>query len=56
MVEDRFFLVARPFLCMGSFGTALAANIPQLMVFRFVQAFGSSPGISVGAGVVGHIL
>lgn len=25
------------------------------MVFRFVQAFGSSPGISVGAGVVGDI-
>jgi MFS family permease len=44
-----------PFLCIGSFGTALAPNISQLMAWRFVQAFGSSPGISVGAGVVGDI-
>jgi MFS family permease len=42
-------------LSIGSFGTALATNIPQLMVWRFVQAFGASPGISVGAGAVGDI-
>jgi MFS family permease len=47
--------VGLPFLCIGSFGTALATNIPLLMVWRFVQAFGASPGISVGAGVIGDI-
>jgi hypothetical protein len=49
------FLVSLPFLCIGSFGTALSPNIPQLMAWRFVQAFCASPGISMGAGVVGDI-
>jgi MFS family permease len=49
------FLVVLPLLSIGSFGTALATNIPQLMVWRFAQAWVASPGISVGAGVVGDI-
>lgn len=29
--------------------------MPELMVWRFLQTFGGSPGLSVGAGVVGDI-
>jgi MFS family permease len=42
-------------LCIGSFGVAFSPTIPQLMFWRFVQAFGASPGMSVGAGVIGDI-
>lgn len=40
---------------MGSFGVALARNVPQLMLFRVLQAFGGGGGMSVGAGVISDI-
>jgi hypothetical protein len=33
----------------------LARTVPQLMVSRFVQAFGASGGLSIGAAVIGDI-
>jgi MFS family permease len=42
-------------MILGSLGTARAQTVRQLMVSRFVQALGASPGISVGAGVIGDI-
>jgi MFS family permease len=29
--------------------------MPQLMIWKFVQMFGASPGFSVGAGIIGDI-
>ncbi|KAG5651696.1 hypothetical protein H0H81_007755 [Sphagnurus paluster] len=49
------YLVGLPLLCIGSLGVGLSKNVSQLMVWRFVQAFGASPGLSVGAGVIGDI-
>lgn len=34
---------------------ATAVNIPALLVFRFFQALGASPGLVLGAGVIGDI-
>lgn len=42
-------------MVVGSFGVARARTISQLMVWRFIQAVGASPGLSVGAGVIGDI-
>jgi MFS family permease len=33
----------------------MAQNIQQLLIFRFLQAMGASPGTSVGFGVIGDI-
>lgn len=49
------YLVGTPLLCLGSIGVASAQNIPQLMIWRFVQAIGASPGLAVGSGVIGDI-
>ncbi|KAF9009713.1 major facilitator superfamily domain-containing protein [Cyathus striatus] len=49
------YLVTVPLLICGSVGVALSINIQQLMIFRFIQALGASPGMSVGAGVLGDI-
>ncbi|KAH9483455.1 Itaconate transport protein [Psilocybe cubensis] len=49
------YLVGTPLLFIGSMGVALAQNIPQLMIWRFVQAIGASPGLAVGSGVIGDI-
>ncbi|KAJ6524044.1 major facilitator superfamily domain-containing protein [Mycena capillaripes] len=46
------YLFGLPFLCIGSLGVGTAKHIPQLMFWRFVQAFGSSGGMSVGGGVI----
>jgi len=40
---------------VGSLGVAASQNIAQLMVWRFVQALGASPGLAVGSGVIGDI-
>jgi MFS family permease len=40
---------------MGSLGVALARNVPQLLLFRVVQAFGGGGGMSIGAGVISDI-
>ncbi|KAK0444615.1 MFS general substrate transporter [Desarmillaria tabescens] len=49
------YLASLPLLCVGSLGVALSRTVPQLMVWRFLQTFGASPGLSVGAGVIGDI-
>lgn len=33
----------------------MSRNVSQLMIFRFIQAFGSAAGMSVGSGVIGDI-
>ena len=42
-------------LSIGSLGVALAQDVPQLLAFRVLQAFGTSSGLSVGMGVIGDI-
>ncbi|KAK0435267.1 MFS general substrate transporter [Armillaria borealis] len=39
------YLVGLPLLCVGSLGVALSQTVSQLMVWRFLQTFGASPGI-----------
>lgn len=49
------YLAGLPLLCLGSLGVALASNVQTLMIARFLQALGGSPGMSVGAAVIGDI-
>nr|GAT57797.1 MFS general substrate transporter [Mycena chlorophos] len=49
------YLHGLPLLCLGSLGVYLSRNIQQLLVARFIQAFGTSGGFSVGAGVIGDL-
>lgn len=49
------YMICLPLLCIGSFGAALSRSTASLMMWRFVQAFGASPGMSVGGGVIGDI-
>ncbi|EIW61033.1 MFS general substrate transporter [Trametes versicolor FP-101664 SS1] len=46
------YLCSLPCLCVGSIGVALAYNVPSLMFWRVIQAFGASSGLSVGAGAI----
>ena len=49
------YLTVLPIFAMGSLGVALARNVPQLLLFRVVQAFGGGGGMSIGAGVISDI-
>ncbi|KAF9009715.1 major facilitator superfamily domain-containing protein [Cyathus striatus] len=49
------YLVTLPFLIVGSVGVAMSRNISQLLICRFIQALGASPGMSIGAAVIGDI-
>ncbi|TFK18679.1 MFS general substrate transporter [Coprinopsis marcescibilis] len=49
------FLCSLPLLFIGSTGVALSRSVPSLMAWRFVQAMGCAPGLSVSAGVIGDI-
>ncbi|KAI0310281.1 major facilitator superfamily domain-containing protein [Amylostereum chailletii] len=49
------YLAALPILTVGSLGVSTARSIPELMVWRFIQAFGSGAGVSLGAGVIADI-
>ncbi|KAJ3988360.1 MFS general substrate transporter [Lentinula detonsa] len=49
------YLVGLPLLTIGSIGVAFSRTMPELMLWRFLQTFGGSPGLSVGAGVIGDI-
>ena len=42
-------------MALGSFAAGAASGIPELLVWRVVQAFGSSSGLSVGIGVLADI-
>ncbi|KAG2073410.1 MFS general substrate transporter [Suillus decipiens] len=44
-----------PFLFFGSCGVAMAASLKSLLFWRFVQAFGCSGALALGAGVIGDI-
>ncbi|EKM77269.1 hypothetical protein AGABI1DRAFT_43790 [Agaricus bisporus var. burnettii JB137-S8] len=49
------FLFHLPLMVLGSLVTGRAESVPQLMVGRFIQGVGASPGLSVGAAVIGDI-
>jgi MFS family permease len=49
------YLWGMPFLCIGSCGVAMSTSLRSLLFWRFVQTFGCSGGIPVGAGVIGDI-
>lgn len=49
------YLLSTAVLCLGSFGVANAASVPQLLCFRVFQAFGSSSALSIAMGVIGDI-
>ena len=49
------YLIYFPLFIIGSFAVASSGTITELIVWRFFQAFGTSPGVSVGAGVIGDI-
>lgn len=49
------YLCSLPVMIIGSIGVGRARNVQQLLVFRFIQAMGASPGTSVGFGVIGDI-
>ncbi|GJE88176.1 MFS general substrate transporter [Phanerochaete sordida] len=42
-------------MAVGSFGAGAARTIPELLVWRIVQAFGASSGLAVGIGVLADI-
>ncbi|GJE88177.1 MFS general substrate transporter [Phanerochaete sordida] len=42
-------------MAVGSFGAGAARTISELLVWRIVQAFGASSGLSVGTGVLADI-
>ncbi|KAH8096724.1 MFS general substrate transporter [Cristinia sonorae] len=41
--------------CLGSLGVASSRSVPELLVFRVVQALGASSGWSIGVAVIGDI-
>ncbi|OAX37340.1 MFS general substrate transporter [Rhizopogon vinicolor AM-OR11-026] len=49
------YLCGMPFLCIGSCGVAMSTSLRSLLFWRFVQTFGCSGGMSLGAGVIGDI-
>ncbi|KAF8888325.1 major facilitator superfamily domain-containing protein [Infundibulicybe gibba] len=49
------YISSLPLLCLGSLAVAWSRSIPELMIWRFVQSFGASPSLAVGAGVIGDI-
>ncbi|KAI8091104.1 major facilitator superfamily domain-containing protein [Gilbertella persicaria] len=52
----RVVLISTVFIyCCASIGLALTPNYAALLVFRMLQAFGSSSVIAIGAGVLGDI-
>ncbi|KAF7983021.1 hypothetical protein HWV62_24660 [Athelia sp. TMB] len=49
------YIFCLPFLCVGSFGVGLSTTVPELLVWRFMQALGASCGWSLGAAVIGDL-
>jgi MFS family permease len=49
------YLCGIPFACIGSCGVATSTSLRSLLFWRFVQTFGCSGGLSLGAGVIGDI-
>lgn len=49
------YLVTLPICALSSLGVAASESIPQLFAMRILQSLGASPGMAVGAGVIGDI-
>ncbi|KAF7967692.1 hypothetical protein HWV62_33341 [Athelia sp. TMB] len=49
------YLISLPIFCAGSFGVGHATSVPELFIWRFIQAAGASSGSSVGSGVIADI-
>lgn len=49
------YLWGMPLMAIGSLGTALSADLLNLVLWRFIQAFGCSGCTSIGAAVIGDI-
>ena len=49
------YMFSLPVLVFASAGVATAASIPELLIWRFLQSIGASPGYVLGAGVIGDI-
>lgn len=44
-----------PCIVIGSLAVGQATSVPELMIWRAVQAFGASAGMSIGSSVIGDI-
>lgn len=51
----KMYLCGIPILCVGSCGVAMSNSLESLLFWQFVQTFGCSGGLSLGAGVIGDI-
>ncbi|KAJ8588636.1 MFS general substrate transporter [Rhizopogon salebrosus TDB-379] len=49
------YLYGIPISCIGSSGVAMSTSVRSLLFWRFVQTFGCSGSLSLGAGVIGDI-
>ncbi|KAH7890115.1 MFS general substrate transporter [Phlebopus sp. FC_14] len=49
------YLFSTPCIIFGSFGSGFSSTVVELLVWRFIQAFGAGCGMSVGTAVVGDI-
>ncbi|KAJ8582146.1 MFS general substrate transporter [Rhizopogon salebrosus TDB-379] len=49
------YLCGMPILFIGSCGVAMLTSLRSLLFWRFVQTFGCSGGMSLGAGVIGDV-
>ncbi|KZS89819.1 MFS general substrate transporter, partial [Sistotremastrum niveocremeum HHB9708] len=53
--RQPIYVASLPVYFLGSIGVALCRNVPELMIFRALQAFGSCAFQSVGAGTIADI-
>lgn len=49
------YIFSLPVLVFASVGVSTASSIPALLFWRFIQSIGASPGMVLGAGVIGDI-
>ncbi|POY75477.1 putative Fructokinase [Rhodotorula taiwanensis] len=49
------FLISLPIFALGCLGTALSKSLAALIVTRIIQALGSSPVLSIGAGTISDL-
>ncbi|KAH8832729.1 MFS general substrate transporter [Flagelloscypha sp. PMI_526] len=49
------YLIFLPVFVVGSFGVVFSTNVWEMMFFRALQAFGASPGMSVGGASIADI-
>ncbi|KAJ8291748.1 Itaconate transport protein [Rhodotorula toruloides] len=49
------YVISLPIFALGCLGTALSKSLSALIVTRIIQALGSSPVLSVGAGTIGDL-